>query len=60
MADVMEVDSTETDIEFVKHAVIANAELALAPSTQTLVSKRGQTQTHVVNLALNGSPNGSW
>jgi hypothetical protein len=54
--DVVEVDAAEADIEFVQHAVIANAELALRTPTQALVRKPGQARTDVVNLALDGVP----
>jgi len=56
VADVVEVNSTEAEIDFIENAVVSNAELALWTPTQALVRERGKPRAHVVNLVLNGFP----
>jgi hypothetical protein len=56
VADVVEVNSTEAEIDFIENAVVSNAELELGTPTQALVRERGKPKAHLVNLALNGFP----
>jgi hypothetical protein len=56
VADVVEVNPTEAEIDFIENAVVSNAKLELGTPTQPLVRERGEPRAHVVNLPLNGFP----
>ena len=54
VADVMQINPAEFQIEFVEHTVVANAEFEFRPPLQPFVRKIFQPRSHLVNLALNG------
>jgi len=54
VADVMEIDSSKLHIEFVKHAVITDAEFEFRPALQSLVREVLQSRPHFINFVLHG------
>jgi hypothetical protein len=52
VADVVEINSAKFHIKFVKHTVVADAQLEFRAALQSLVRESFQPRAHVVNLAL--------
>ena len=48
----MQINPSEFHIEFVKHAVIAGAELEFRTALQSFVREIFQSRSHFINLAL--------
>ena len=52
ITDVVEINPAKFHIEFVKHAVITNADFKFRTTLQTLVRKTFQTCSHIINFTL--------
>jgi len=48
----MEINAAKFHVEFVKHAVVADAEFEFRPALQPLVREIFQPRPHFINLAL--------
>jgi len=57
VADVMQKNPTELQIEFVEYPIIANTEFILWAALQSLVREATQSQAHFIDLALHSTPN---
>ncbi len=53
----MQVDPTEGQVELIEHAIIANTQLELGPTLQTLMGETAQPRTHLIHLAPQGVAN---
>ena len=58
VADVVEINPSQLHIEFIKHAVIAHAQLEFSTALQSLMREIFQPRAHLINLALHGFTNG--
>jgi len=47
-------------VEFVKHAVVADAEFEFGTALQPLVREIFQSRSHFINFALHGFANAGW
>ena len=54
VADVVKINAAKFHIEFVKHAIVADAEFAFGTALQPLVGEIFQPRSHVINLTLHG------
>ena len=52
VADIMKINAAKFHIEFVKHAVVTDAEFKFRSALQSFVREFLQTQAHFINLAL--------
>ncbi len=54
MTDVEEIDPPGGNIKFVKHTIIADTYAVFRPSSHSIMLKRGQPRSHLVNFVPNG------
>ncbi len=52
MANVVEIDSTLGEVEFIEHPVIANSKLEFRPPGQPLVREALQSRPHRIHFSL--------
>ena len=56
----MQIDAAKFHIEFVEHAVIANAQFEFGSALQSLVRKGFQSCANFIHFMLRGFADGKW
>ena len=54
IADVVKINAAKFQIEFIKHAIVADAEFEFRTALQSFVGKTFKPRPHFINLVLDG------
>jgi hypothetical protein len=56
----VQIQAAQTQIEFVKHAVIADSQFEFGAVLKSLVREAVQPSAHLIDLAFDGVTDGRW